>query len=96
MNTTTHTPTLDIKLTNGESAKVAIIYPDQPYGHSAINTSGRVMIEFRLYWICGQYYLGTIMKGGYHGLCVEGSNPNGSSVSAETMEEVKTWIMETI
>ena len=96
MNTTTHTPTLDIKLTNGEWAEVAIIYPNQPYGHSAINTRGRVLIEFRLRWISGQYQVGTIMETGYHGLCVEGRNRNASSVSAETMQEVKAWIMETI
>ena len=96
MNTTTQTPTLDIKLTNGHWGEVAIIYPDQPYGRSAINTRGRVLIEFRLGWICGQYFLGTIMETGYHGLCVDGGNRNESSINAETMQEVKAWIMETI
>lgn len=96
MNTTTQTPTLDIKLTNGKWAEVAIIYPEQAYGRSAINTHGRALIEFRLGWMCGQYQVGTIMQTGYHGLCIDGGNRNDASVSLEIMQEVKTWIMETI
>jgi hypothetical protein len=96
---TTHTPltpTYDTMTTSGADVRVAIIYPGAPYGRSAINEYTKSMIEFRFGWMCAQYFTSTILGRGYASLCVDGGQADATSISADTMESIRTWILENI
>lgn len=83
---------IQIRLTNGDAVEVALIRQGEPYGRSAVNMSGKELVEFRLGWGCFQYYLTTILERGDGGLCLHGGCRADSTVDAETMETVRDWL----
>ena len=87
---------MDITLTNGAPAQVRIVHPGAPYGRSAVNDKGRTLIEFNIGWMCAQYRTGTILTGGYSGLCLDCGQAKDTTISMETMMGVREWIMENI
>jgi len=85
--------TMQVQMTNGERIEVRRVKMGDAYGRSAINTSGKELVEFRLGWGCFQYWVETILEGDQdRGLVLHGGYRDNTTVGGKEMKAVREWL----